>query len=392
MAQPYLSPRIFYGYGKLKQLKYIRGNKILIVTDKVIVDLGFIDKVTKQLKKSKTPMEYKIFDEVEPDPSDTTVLKGAEIAQEFKPDWIIAIGGGSSMDVAKMIWVLYENPEIQIIEINPLQRIKLGKKSKLVTIPTTSGTGAEITFGCVITNAKTHNKMTLANFAITPNWAIIDPNLALTMPPKLTLATGIDALTHAVEAYVSPLKNDFSDGHCLKAIQLVFKWLQRSYESGKSGTPDKEAREKMHYAGTIAGLGFGNSSGGIAHGIGHSIGAVLDLQHGFCVGILLPYTIEYLDSTSRMNFEEIVNLLQLQNGKNATEILANNIRKLLTSLNVPLNFKDFGVKEEDFKSKFEKILQFSKIDLSTKTCPRKATDDELKKLIEYSYYGKSIDF
>ncbi|MFX0138337.1 MAG: iron-containing alcohol dehydrogenase [Candidatus Hodarchaeota archaeon] len=392
MAESFLSPKIFYGYGKLKQLKYLRGNRALIITDKIIVDLGFVDKVTKQLKKSKKPMEYKIFDEVEPDPSDTTVLKGAEIAQEFKPDWIIAIGGGSSMDVAKMIWVLYENPETQLMEIGPLKRMKMGKKSKLVTIPTTSGTGAEITFASVITNAEKNYKMTLANFAITPNMSIIDPNLTLTMPPKLTASTGLDALTHAIEGYISPLKNDFSDGPCLKAIQLVFKWLPKSYQSGKSETLDKEAREKMHYAATIAGLGFGNSSGGLAHGIGHSIGAVLDLQHGFCVGILLPYTIQYLDSTSRKNFEEVVNFLQLKNGKNATEILANNIRELLTSLNVPLNFKDFGIEEEEYKNKFEKILQFTLTDLSTKTCPRKATEDELKKLIEYSYYGKAVDF
>ncbi|MFX1451233.1 MAG: iron-containing alcohol dehydrogenase [Promethearchaeota archaeon] len=392
MAQPYLSPKIFYGFGKLKQLKYIKGSKALIVTDKILVDLGFVDKVTKQLKKSKNPMEYKIFDDVEPDPSDITVLKGAEIAQEYKPDWIIAIGGGSSMDVAKMIWVLYENPETQLVEINPLKNIKLGKKSKLATIPTTSGTGAEITFASVITNTKNNLKMTLANFAITPNITIVDPNLTLTMPPKLTAATGIDALTHAIEGYISPLKNDFSDGHCLKAIQLVLKWLPISYQSGKSGNPDKEAREKMHYAATIAGLGFGNSSGGLAHGIGHSIGAVLELQHGFCVGILLPYTIEFLDSTSRKDFEDIINFVQLKNGKNATEILVNNVRKLLASLNIPLNFKDFGVKEEDYKNQFDKILQFTLTDLSTKTCPRKATEDELKKLIECSYYGKPVDF
>ncbi|NVM01413.1 MAG: iron-containing alcohol dehydrogenase [Candidatus Helarchaeota archaeon] len=392
MSQSFLSPKIFYGFGKIKQLRYLRGNRALIITDKIIVGLGFIDKIAKQLKKSKKPMEYKIFDEVEPDPSDTTVLKGAEIAQEFKPDWIIAIGGGSTMDVAKMVWALYENPEIKLIEISPLKRIPMGKKSSLVTIPTTSGTGAEITFAGVITNTEKKYKMTLANFEITPNIAIIDPNLTLTMPPKLTAVTGLDALTHAIEGYVSPLKNDFSDGHCLKAIQLIFKWLPQSYQSGKSETPDKTAREKVHYAATIAGLGFGNSSGGLAHGIGHSIGAVFNIQHGFCVSILLPYTINYLDSTSRKNFQEVVNFLQLKNGKNATDILANNVRKLLTSLDVPHSFKELGIKEDEFKNKSEKVLQFTLTDLSTRTCPRKATDDELKKLIEYSYYGNPVDF
>lgn len=387
------SPKISYGFGTIKELKFISGNKALIVTDEVLVKLGIVDKIKKHLEKAKTPIECKVFDKVEPDPKDTTCIEGAELAQEFNPDWIIGLGGGSAMDCAKIIWILYEHPEIKMEEIGPFKKIHLRNKAKFITIPTTSGTGAEITFAAVITNTQTQQKMSLASFELVPDIAIIDPNLVTSMPPKLTASTGLDALSHAIEGYVSNLKNDFADGNCLKAIQLIMEWLPKSYEGSKNiEKQDKKPREKMHYASTIAGIGFGNAAAGIAHGIGHSFGAIFRIQHGFCVGILLPYVIEYCDKTSRKYFEEIVNFLQLQNGENPAEILANSVRKLMESIDVPLSFKDYGIIEEDFNNNFEALVEFSLTDLSTKTSPRQATEEDIRKLIECSYYGKPVDF
>ncbi|MHA1380332.1 MAG: iron-containing alcohol dehydrogenase [Candidatus Helarchaeota archaeon] len=391
MSTPFLSPKIYYGSGSIKNLRYLRGKKALIITDKTMVELGIVNKVQKQLKKTKPPMESMVFDEVQPDPHDTTCFKGAEIAREYNPDWIIGIGGGSAMDSAKLIWILYEDPDINLGEITLLKRLKLRNKARLITIPTTSGTGAEVTFAAVITNTKEQKKMTLMALDLVPDIAFVDPNLAKSMPPKLTAATGLDALTHAVEAYISLIKNDFTDGESLKAIQLIMEWLPKSYEGSKDlENQDKKPREKMHYAATIAGLAFGNAGAGLAHGIGHSIGAVFHIPHGFCVGILLPYIIEYFDDTSRNYFSEITNFLNLKNGENATNVLAKSIRKLIKSIEVPTCFKEYGLMEEEFKKNLERIVELSMADFSSKTGPKRATESDIKKIIEAAYYGKPI--
>lgn len=391
MSTPFNIPKIFYGSGAVKNLRYIKGKKALIVTDKTMVELGLASKVIKQLKKAKPSIESKVFDEVKPDPLDIDCFKGVEVAREFNPDWIIGLGGGSAMDTAKVIWVFYEDPDVKLDDISLLNTLKLREKAHLITIPTTSGTGAELSFGAVITDTKEHLKKTLAAFDLVPDIAIVDPIFPRSMPPKITAATGLDALTHAIEAYVSIVKNDFSDGACLKAFQLIMENLQKSYEGSKNPeNQDKLAREKMHYAATLAGMAIGNAGAGLAHGIGHSFGAVFHIMHGFCVGIVLPYVIEYFDDTSRKYFEDFVKFLNLKNGENASKILANTVRKVLSSIEVATSFKDYGLDEEEFKQNFDRVLQLSIADFSTKTGPKYVPDEDIKKIIEAAYYGNPL--
>ncbi|MHA1301600.1 MAG: iron-containing alcohol dehydrogenase [Candidatus Helarchaeota archaeon] len=391
MSVPFSSPTIFYGTGAIKNIRYFKGKKALIVTDKVIVELGIAKKVQKSLQKAKPPIESIIFDEIEPDPLDSTCYKGAEKAREYNPDWIIGLGGGSSMDAAKFIWILYENPGIKPEEINLLKRITLRKKAKLITIPTTSGTGAEVTFAAVITNEKEQKKMTLMSLELVPDYAFVDPNLTKSMPPKLTASTGLDAITHAIEAYISVVKNDFSDGQALKAIQLIFDWLPKAYEGSKNPeNQEKLPREKMHYAATMAGLAFGNAGAGLAHGIGHSIGAVFHIPHGFCVGILLPYTIEFFAEKSSKLFEEIINFLNIKESGTPAKALASAVKKLLTSVDTPISFKDYGINEADFTKNIDRVVELSMKDFSSKTGPQRLNEEEMRKVIECAYYGRSL--
>jgi Alcohol dehydrogenase, class IV len=226
---------------------------------------------------------------VEPDPSVATVLRGAEVARAFEPDWIIGLGGGSPMDAAKAIWILYERPDLHPAEINPFVRLGLRQKARLITIPTTSGTGAEITWAIVLTDTEEQRKMGLGNRENVADMAIVDPALTVGMPPRLTADTGMDALTHAVEGYTCTWHNDISDGLCIQAARLVFQYLPRAVADGS----DMEARERMHNAAAIAGLGFGNAMASMAHAMGHTLGATFHIPHGRAVGIYLPYTIEF---------------------------------------------------------------------------------------------------
>ena len=243
-----------FGEDALEALKGIKGKKAFIVTDGVVKSLGFVEEVSKYLKEAG--LEIGIFDKVEPEPSVGNVQTGAEALKRFAPDWIIGLGGGSCMDAAKAMWVLYERPDIvELGGVTPLVELGLRKKARFIAIPTTSGTGSDATWAAVITDEKTVYKMELASRELVADISIVDPKLVLGMPKKLTADTGLDALTHAIEGYVSQWRNDFSDAMAVKAIQLIFKYLQRAYEDGS----DTEAREKMHNAATMAGLAFSNS-------------------------------------------------------------------------------------------------------------------------------------
>jgi alcohol dehydrogenase class IV len=253
------SPRIAFGEDALEYLKELEGGRAFIVTDKVIRSLGYVDLASKYLEEAG--FEVKVFDEVEPEPAIKEVIKGAKKLQEFAPDWIIGLGGGSCMDAAKAMWILYERPDFNLAELSPLIKLDLRKKARLICIPTTSGTGSEASWVTVITDEKEHFKMELASRELYPDIAIVDPNLVGSMPKKLKAYTAIDALINAIEAYVSQWKNDFSDALAIKAAQIIFKYLPRTYENRK----DKEAREKMHNAATMAGMAYSNSQVGIAH-------------------------------------------------------------------------------------------------------------------------------
>ncbi|MGQ9720461.1 MAG: iron-containing alcohol dehydrogenase [Candidatus Jordarchaeum sp.] len=384
----FIGPKVVFGEDALDYLEQIRGSKTLIVTDRIIVDLGIVDKVKDKLKIAG--IECEVFDEVEPDPSDVTVMRIVDKLKSYEPDWILGLGGGSSMDAAKTAWVLWENPDKRMEDINAFTPVMVNQKARLITVATTSGTGSEVTWATVVTNTKEHRKMILMAKEIVPFAAIVDPKLTVSMPPKLTAVTGMDALTHAVESYINSWKNDFSDALAMRSIQLIFEYLPRACMN----SDDMEARTKMANAATMAGLSFGNSSVGIAHGVAHSVGAVFGLPHGLVCGVALPYVIEYNISTSAKFLAELAELIGIkeQNEKKAAKMLADRTRQLMMEIGIPLSLKESGIVEKDFKENFGRLIRMIYEDASATLNPRSFTREEIEKIYQCIYYGKEIDF
>jgi len=320
----FVSPQIVFGEGALEALGELGGRRALIVTDTTLVRLGVAERVRKLLERAG--LEVQLFDQVEPDPSLQTVRRGAQMAQEYGPDWIVGLGGGSALDAAKAIWILYERPDLEPAAINPFIRLGLRQKARLVTIPTTSGTGAEVTWAIVLTDADEQRKLGLGNRENVADLAIVDPSLTLEMPPALTADTGMDALTHAIEGYTCAWHTDLTDGLCLNALRLIFTYLPRAVSDGT----DLEAREHMHNAATCAGLGFGNAMASLAHAMGHALGALFHVPHGRAVGIFLPYTIEFAARTSPDRFAELAAFLGCSpaGGEEGARALAGAVRDL----------------------------------------------------------------
>jgi len=384
----FISPEVVFGEDAISHLDRLQGKRAFIVTDRNMVNMGFSDRVKEHL--SVAGIDCQLFSEVEPEPSIETVKKGAEIIIDYAPDWIVGLGGGSVIDAAKAIWVLYERPDVQPAEINPFDHLGLRRKARLITIPTTSGTGSDTNWAIVLTDPAEERKLGLGSQEAHADIAIVDPMFVMAMPPQLTADSGMDALTHAVEAYASAWKNDFCDGLCLKAIQLIFQYLPRAYHDGQ----DKEAREKMHNAASIAGLGFGNSMLAIAHSTGHALGALFHVPHGRAVGLFLPYTIEFAADISTDYYAEIAHFLKLEDteGKKAVASLVRAIRKLAQSINQPLTIKDLGISCDNFKKSLPKLVSYADMDTQTVTSARIPTTAEFAKLFCYAYDGKLVDF
>lgn len=385
----FVVPEVVFGQDALSRLAELKGKLAFIVTDKNIVSLGFVDRVKEQL--SQAGIEVVVFDEVEPDPSLETVRKGVALMNQARPDLVVGVGGGSVLDAAKAMRVEYERPDIKADEINPfVTDLGLGVKCKLVCIPTTSGTGAEVTFAVVLTDTAAQRKLSLINREIVPDIAIVDPELARAMPPGITASTGMDALTHAVEGFTCTWKNDFTDGLCLKAIQLVFQYLPRAVKDGN----DMEAREKMHNAACIAGIGFINSLASIAHAMGHSLGAVFHVPHGRAVGLFLPYTIEFIGDAREELWAEILYALRMEipKGKKTASALARAIRDFSRSINEPLSLKELNIPLEKLSSSMPKLIDNAMADGSLIVSARVPNEEETEKLFHYAYEGKSIDF
>ncbi|NOZ70332.1 MAG: iron-containing alcohol dehydrogenase [Chloroflexi bacterium] len=384
-------PEIIYGEDALSHLEELDGERAFIVTDPVLHRLGYTQDISKRLQEAGFEVAY--FAEVEPEPSMQTVQKGAESLRAFRPDWIIGLGGGSAMDAAKAMWVLYERPDLQPDEISPMVDLGIGKLAKLIAIPTTAGTGSEVTWATVLTDKSDGRKLALGSRETMPTKAIIDPAMTAKLPPQVTADTGLDALTHAVEGYLSTFNNDFTDGICLKAIQLVFTYLPRAYED----PDDLEAREHMANAATLGGLGFINSWASLAHAMGHAFGGFFKLPHGRSVSLFLPYTLEYMAKVPEMTrFGDIAHTLHLDVDDrdeiaSAQAVIAA-IRALQQQVGQPQTVAEAGVEQAKYDSMLEQLCEFAEGDGTFISGVRIPEREDLTRLFQYAYDGRTIDF
>ena len=349
--------------------------------------VGFVDKGLDYLKEAG--IETKLIEGVEPDPSVDTVLKGAEVMRDFEPDWIIAMGGGSPIDAAKAMWIFYEHPEVKFEDITkPFSLPELRNKAKFLAIPSTSGTATEVTAFSVITDYKTEIKYPLADFNITPDVARVDSELAETMPAKLTAYTGMDALTHAIEAYVATLHSVFSAPLALKAVSMIKDYLYKSYEG------DMAAREEMHSAQCLAGMAFSNALLGICHSMAHKTGAVFHIPHGCANAIYLPYVIKFNAKECADRYAEIAKSAGLS-GTTEDE-LVNSLIELVKDFNkkmsIPSTLKEYGIPEDEFNAKVELISERAIEDACTGSNPREISKEEMVKLFKCVYTGEEVNF
>ena len=384
-------PFTVFGDDSLQYLNTILGKRAFIVTDKNIVKLGLVDLVGAELKQAN--IEYKVFDEVEPDPSIETVVKAAGIAKDFKPDWVIGLGGGSSMDTAKSALVCYA-AGIGPLDLAPSEFYNLRATAKLMCIPTTSGTGSEATWAIVLTDVAGQRKVSFGSYETMPDIAILDPRMVMSMPPQITGDTGIDALCHAIEGYVDTWRTPFTDGPGLVAIKYVFEYLKRAYNDGK----DDEARKYMMYAASQAGTCFGNGMVGLSHSLGHAVGGIFHTPHGRTVGLYLPYAMEYVANGSEETvgrYAEIArfcNISHDNDNKKCCKALIDATRKLAKSVGQPLSVKETGIKREDYMKSMPDLMERSMNELMTSTVTRVPEIEDLEKLFIYAYDGKSVDF
>lgn len=382
------SPRIVFGEDALCHLSELAGRRAFIVTDPNIARLGFVERVQEHL--SVAGIESAVFAEVEPNPCLETARRCAAAMAAYQPDWIIGLGGGSSIDAAKAAWLLYERPDVDPAGINPFDHFGLRAKARLVAIPTTSGTGAEVTIATVLTDTEEQRKLGLGSYEIMPDVAIVDPSLVMGLPPHVTADTGLDALTHAIEGYTSSYHNDYCDGLCLKAIQLVFTYLPRAYANGS----DREARERLHNAATIAGLGFGNSMAALAHAMGHSLGAVFHTPHGRAVGLFLPYTITFTANGGVSRYADIAQFLRLPAGDEAEAAakLVAAIQGLQKNVHQPVSIRELEITPEAFEAALPHLIANAESDTSLVMSVRVPSSQELERLFRYAYAGKAVDF
>ena len=403
-------PKVYFKRGCTDlALRELKGKKrAFIVTDRFLFNSGAVDNITRVL--DEIGVDHQVFFDVKPDPTIATINEAMAIVRPYEPDVIIALGGGSPMDAGKIIWLLYEQPETNFEDISMRfmdirKRIceipTLGEKATMVCIPTTSGTGSEVTPFSIITDEKTHYKYAIADYALTPNMAIVDPNFVDGMPKGLTAASGIDALVHSLEAYVSCLATNFTNSNALEATKLIFKYLVRSYNDGAS---DPIAREKMHYAATIAGMSFANSFLGLCHSMAHKLGAMYSIPHGVANALLIRQIIrfnatdkptkqaifpQYKYPCAKTKYGQIVDNLGLggKNDDEKVEILIKAVDELMTALNLPKSIRDFGVKEDEFMANLDVLVERAFDDQCTGANPRYPLMSEIKEIFLNAYNG-----
>jgi alcohol dehydrogenase class IV len=382
------SPHVVFGEDALSYLEQLTGRLAFIVTDGNLDKLGLLQLVKDRLQHAGIPTV--VFAQIEPEPSLQTVKLCAAQMAHHQPDWIIGLGGGSCLDAAKTAWVVYENPDVEPAGINPFDQYRLREKAHLIAIPTTSGTGSEATWYAVLTDLDEHRKVGIGSRSMLADYAIIDPVLVMSLPPALTADTGLDALTHAIESYCSTWHNDFSDGLCLQAAKLIFEYLPRAYHSGA----DAEAREHLHNAATMAGLGFTNSQATLAHAMGHALGAVFHVPHGRAVALFLPYTIEFTANAGGSRYFEIARVLGLSaaDDRSGAASLVAALRDLQRTVHQATSLAELGIERPVFDKALADLIAKAETDTQLVTSPRLPETSELRRLYEYAYDGRPVDF
>ncbi|HEL2576901.1 bifunctional acetaldehyde-CoA/alcohol dehydrogenase [Streptococcus suis] len=400
--------KIYFERDSIQYLQVMANvEKVMIVADEVVVKLGFVQRVIEQLQLRSNKVMYTVFSDIEPDPDITTVERGAEAMKAFKPDTIIAIGGGSVMDAAKIMWLFYEQPQVDFRDLvqkfmdirkRAFKFPELGEKAKYVGIPTTSGTGSEVTPFAVISDKKNNRKYPLADYSLTPTIAIVDPAFVMSVPDFVAADTGMDVLTHATEAYVSTVANDYTDGLALQAIKLVFENLEKSVKEA-----DWESREKMHNASTMAGMAFANAFLGISHSMAHKLGGRFHTVHGRTNAILLPYVIRYNGTRPAKTatwpkynyyradekYQDIAKMLGLpaSTPEEGVASYAKAVYELGERLGIKMNLKDQGVDEKELKEHSRELALLAYEDQCTPANPRLAMVDHMQEIIEDAFYG-----
>ena len=394
---------LYHGKGSLEELKHLTGKRaILVVGGGSMKRFGFVDRAVEYLKEAG--MEVQLFEGVEPDPSVETVMKGAEAMRNFQPDWIVAMGGGSPIDAAKAMWAFYEYPDCTFEQlITPFSFPTLRTKAHFCAIPSTSGTATEVTAFAVITDYQKGIKYPLADFNITPDVAIVDADLAEKMPAKLTAHTGMDAMTHAIEAYVSTRHCDYTDPLALHAIKMIHNDLKKSYDG------DMDARDRMHNAQCLAGMAFTNALLGIVHSMAHKTGAAFTgghIIHGAANAMYLPKVIQFNAKVPEAaeRYADIARFLGLK-GETTAELVAalvEELREMNRQLNIPLSIQNYGeggviadksiIDEQEFKDKLADVAANAILDACTGSNPRQPSQEEMEKLLIAVYYDQDVDF
>ena len=399
-------PKIFFEKDSITYLRHIEAERVMLVCDPGMVQFGYADLVKRQLELNRHRPAVDVFSDVEPNPSTNTVYKGLERFVDFQPDVIIALGGGSAMDAAKAMWMFFEHPDVsffgakqKFLDIRKrTYKIPYAQKTTFICIPTTSGTGSEVTSFAVITDSETHIKYPLADYALTPDIAIVDPALVMSVPASVTADTGMDVLTHAIESYVSVMASDYTRGLSLQAIKLVFENLEHSYRFG-----DEESREKMHNASTMAGMAFANAFLGINHSLAHKVGPMFDIPHGRTNAILMPHVIRYNGRDPQKHamfpkydyfradkdYADIARFMgwgtDKQSDAELVEVLAQKVYELGVAVGIDMNWKGQGVTKKLLQDTAYTLAEHAYEDQCTTANPKEPLISELKEIIEIAF-------
>ena len=391
-------PRLIMGanvfpQGKSKSISAVahfaplcRNKRAFVVTD----DFGrtVARKVTATLEAAG--FESTIWSETQPEVPMPNVAAGAGAMTEFGPDVIIAIGGGSVIDCAKAAWIQYARPDITDLgSVNPLTPLGLRRKAILVAVPTTSGTGSECTAVSVVHDTAAHRKIPVSNPELMPDFAVLCPAFTASMPPRLTAGTGLDALSHAMDAVATPAANEITDSLALRAIKMIFTYLPRAYQNGN----DREARHRMLLASTLAGTAFGQSGAALTHSFGHTLGSIFNIHHGLAVGVFIPYVFQYYQKTTDKHLE-ICRTLSIDGPDPETRLvgLVDKVRTLFRQLEAPCNLADMGVAREAMEARMDTLVKYTMEDIDTLFSPRPMTEKECAQIFRFAYTGKDIDF